>query len=123
MSRFDDSPGWLVSSRDGFGPLPEVLVPDGTDRWKTCEQLSREAAKLHAISEIRRSVANYFGDPPHFLVSVATDGCFLAAVVSVEGQVHLGVGCSHLEAYHNLWHVVRQTMVDDEVNGVVLDSR
>ncbi len=69
-----------VRSHDLHGPLPEILIQvEAADRLGTLDRLGREAAKLWAISRLRRGLEEAFSGST-FLPPTTLDGKCVAGL-------------------------------------------
>jgi len=91
-----------ILSHDLHGPLPEISIHvDAADRLGAFDRLGREAAKLCAISRLRRELEEAFSGAT-FLPPTRLDGRCVAGL-QWEGRTILAVGSDFVEAYHRLW--------------------
>jgi len=82
--------------------LPEIIVQlDAADRLGTFDRLGREAAKLCAISRLRRELVEAFLAAT-FLPPTRLDGRCVAGL-QWERRTILAVGSDFVEAYQRLW--------------------
>lgn len=92
---YDKSPGFRIRSHDLYGPLPDVTIEGIGEEYPVLDRVIREAAKLIAIAQARREIANLFPAGSEFMLPTSTDNGALVGI-RWESKTYLAEGTSHL---------------------------